>query len=88
MDSDDGRCRACTGRCKTAEDIIWRTAERELMRSISESRKFGMDDENNYLHFRWRIRKAHRQSEEKLNIYISGGDALRGHTRSHPEHDG
>ena len=22
------------------------------------------------------------------NTHISGGDALRGHTRSHPEHDG
>ena len=27
-----------------------------------------------------------RKLEEKQNI--SGGDALRGHTRSHPEHDG
>ena len=25
---------------------------------------------------------------EKVNKEISGGDALRGHTRSHPEHDG
>ena len=24
----------------------------------------------------------------QLNNEISGGDALRGHTRSHPEHDG
>ena len=23
-----------------------------------------------------------------LKTHISGGDALRGHTRSHPEHDG
>ena len=37
--------------------------------------------------FWWRIRKAHRhQGTHKVNI--SGGDALRGHTRSHPEHDG
>ena len=26
--------------------------------------------------------------KEELGIKISGGDALRGHTRSHPEHDG
>ena len=24
----------------------------------------------------------------KLDTKLSGGDALRGHTRSHPEHDG
>ena len=27
-------------------------------------------------------------SREKMNIEISGDDASRGHTRSHPEHDG
>ena len=29
---------------------------------------------------------SYEGSEEEPNI--SGGDALRGHTRSHPEHDG
>ena len=29
-----------------------------------------------------------RGGTEKLNNDISGSDALRGHTRSHPEHDG
>ena len=29
---------------------------------------------------------SYEGSEAELNI--SGGDALRGHTRSHPEHDG
>ena len=28
------------------------------------------------------------RSKEKLNKTISGGDAFRGNTRSHPEHDG
>ena len=32
------------------------------------------------------MRKAHRQWR-KLNSYHSGGDALGGNTRSHPEHD-
>ena len=40
MDSGEHRCCACTGRCDSTGDIIWRTAERELMRSISESEKF------------------------------------------------
>ena len=34
---------------------------------------------------------AHTQSaspSRKHKVYFSGGDALRGHTRSHPEHDG
>ena len=68
MDSGDGRCRACTCRCTSTEANIWRTAERELMRSISESRMFGA----------W--------TNQTTNT--SGDDALRGHTRSHPEHDG
>ena len=29
-----------------------------------------------------------RSSEELKIEYISGGDALRGNTRTHPEHDG
>ena len=35
-------------------------------------------------HFRWRCKSA--SLLEKINT--SGGDALGGHTRSHPEHDG
>ena len=27
-------------------------------------------------------------SAELIIVYISGGDALRGNTRTHPEHDG
>ena len=33
------------------------------------------------------VQRSVRRSEEKW-IKISGGDAPRGHTRSHPEHDG
>ena len=28
------------------------------------------------------------KNNEKINKEISGGDALRGNTRTHPEHDG
>ena len=51
------------------KDVIGRTAEREVMRSITESREFDA----------W---------TDKATKNNSGGDALRGHTRSHPEHDG
>ena len=30
----------------------------------------------------------HMDGTEDNKVNISGGDALRGHTRSHPEHDG
>ena len=33
------------------------------------------------------MHKAHRRWRN-IQFNISGGDALRGHTRSHPEHDG
>ena len=29
-----------------------------------------------------------KRTAEKTTKHISGGDALRGHTRSHPEHEG
>ena len=51
------------------EDIIWRTTEREVTRSVAESRGWAHMDEAKQLH-------------------DSGGYALRGDTRSHPEHDG
>ena len=28
------------------------------------------------------------QGKPRLNLILAGGDALMGHTRSHPEHDG
>ena len=34
------RCRARTDRCRMTKDVIGRTAEREVMRSITESREF------------------------------------------------
>ena len=40
MDSGGCRCWACTSRYKATEDIIGRAAEREVMRSITESRMF------------------------------------------------
>ena len=36
--------------------------------------------------FWWRMRK--RIADSWWKNQVSGGDALRGHTRSHPEHDG
>ena len=41
----------------------------------------------------FRVMKPMLNDEEKRNVLTlskqySGGDALRGHTRSHPEHDG
>ena len=33
-------------------------------------------------------KRVHRKAHEQLHKEISGGDALMGHTRSHPEHDG
>ena len=51
------------------EGIIWRTTEREVTRSVAESRGWARMD-------------------EKKQLHDSGGYALRGDTRSHPEHDG
>ena len=34
------------------------------------------------------IERVERRARAEDNLKISGGDALRGHTRSHPEHDG
>ena len=69
-----------------AEDIIWRTTEREVTRSVTESRGWAhMDDEE-----AWLVAYAQSASPNGhfSNDNISGGDALRGDTRSHPEHDG
>ena len=35
-----------------------------------------------------RIKKLMKNQEAYLECKITGGDALRGDTRSHPEHDG
>ena len=35
-----------------------------------------------------RSRVAKRGISNMINYIFAGGDALRGHTRSHPEHDG
>ena len=32
--------------------------------------------------------KFSRASKDERKLHISGGDAFRGHTRTHPEHDG
>ena len=77
---------ACILSCEMTEGIIWRTTEREVTRSVAESRGWArMDDEEARL-------VAYAQSASPdghfSNDNISGGDALRGDTRSHPEHDG
>ena len=52
------------------QDIIERATEREMTRSVIESKG------------------SERHSDERNNCNHSGGNALRGDTRSHPEHDG
>ena len=69
------------------KDFIGRAAERELMRSISERGRESMDDEVTKT---FPVADAQSASplRRKQQFNISGGDALGGDTRSHPEHDG
>ena len=59
----------------TGHEVFRRNAEGTVRR---HERKKGNK------HFRWRCKSASLLEE----INTSGGDALGGHTRSHPEHDG
>ena len=60
-------------------------AEREAAQSAAESGGQGHEQREQLKDFRWRIRRAQRHWRNR-QYQISGGDALRGDTRSHPEH--
>ena len=82
-----------TSRTRTSEsamtkDDIWRTAEHEVFRRNTEGTDGCAWTDMTTIHQSGGVCASASPRETVVKFKLCGGDALRGHTRSHPEHDG